>query len=292
MIAVLEKADFCSVDGGKVAFYIDNQQSKGVPIMVIHGGPGTPHGYLRTLSSMLTDHPVIYYDQLDCGLSDKPNRSENWTLERSVEEIGHLQRHLGLDQFYLYAHSAGTMIGLDFALKYPNALKGLILASPVISMAHYKVGIDSLLMKLPREIKTRLINYSQGVFVDRFDLMEANAYFAERHQCRLTVWPDALFESSIMTNVSLRNYLWGESDIRVSGTLCDYERLERLSKCFVKSLLTCGEHDFIVPSSCEHYASHLPRARVEIINNASHHAHIEAPEHYQSILQHFLINAE
>lgn len=81
---------FSSVPGGKVWYKIHaakNVHHK-VPLVVVHGGPGVPHNYLKIFSQLGADRPVIFYDQLGCGRSRvKKANKKLWQLPRYVEEL-------------------------------------------------------------------------------------------------------------------------------------------------------------------------------------------------------------
>jgi len=54
---------------------------------MVHGGPGATHDYMMPLAALGKDRPVVFWDQLDCGESDHPQKPDNWTVERYVSEI-------------------------------------------------------------------------------------------------------------------------------------------------------------------------------------------------------------
>ncbi|HCA90098.1 MAG TPA: hypothetical protein DEO98_06965 [Legionellales bacterium] len=94
-----------------------------------------------------------------------------------------------------------------------------------------------------------------------------------------------MFESSVNTNVQLRNHMWGCNDFMVSGVLKDYERMPYLSECKVRTLITVGEYDFISPATCKTYADSMDNAKLVIIPDASHNSHLEQPKLYSDALQ-------
>ena len=54
----------------------------GLPLLLLHGGPGAGHDYLEPLAAIGDERPVIFYDQLGCGKSDIPGNPFLWTIER------------------------------------------------------------------------------------------------------------------------------------------------------------------------------------------------------------------
>jgi hypothetical protein len=56
------------------------------PLLTRHGGPGGPHyACMRSIGALAEEQPVILYDQLGCGRSDRPTDPALWTAERLAE---------------------------------------------------------------------------------------------------------------------------------------------------------------------------------------------------------------
>ena len=282
----------CAVPGGQVWYERLNPTAAGTPILVVHGGPGTPHDYLRALAALAPAHPVIVYDQLGCGRSDQPEEESLWRLERFVEELEVLVRHLRLDTFHLLAHSAGSMIACDYALANPRSLLSLSLVSPVLSVRQHLLEMQQLLAKLPTDVSSQLMLALNGGPTSSLEFLEATLYFSEQYMCRSSPWPDELMEASSNTNARVRDCLWGKTEFRVTGTLRNYERLEQLPTLATPSLLICGQHDFTTPRLCRRYSQALPNAELVVIDDASHMAHLEQPKRFANVLNPFLQRVE
>src|SRR6185369_6043923 len=81
----------------------------------------------------------IYYDQLEAGFSDHPNRKELWSIEHYVDEVEQVRQALHLDKsnFYVYGNSWGGLLATEYALAHPDALKGLIISNMMASIPEY-----------------------------------------------------------------------------------------------------------------------------------------------------------
>src|SRR5678810_383871 len=75
------------------------------------------------------------YDQLGCGNSDKPADTSLWVLDRFVEEVEQVRQAIGADStnFYILGNSWGGILGMQYALKYQNNMKSLIVANMMAS---------------------------------------------------------------------------------------------------------------------------------------------------------------
>ncbi|WP_434347402.1 proline iminopeptidase-family hydrolase [Myxococcus virescens] len=282
----------CPVEGGEIWYEVLNASAVRPPLLVVHGGPGTPHGYLRSLAALVPEHPVIVYDQLGCGRSDQPKDASLWRLERFVAELEALVRRLRLDAFHLLAHSAGTMLACDYALANPRTLLSLTMLSPVLSARQHQLEMKQLLERLPADVSSHLMMALNGGTVASIDYLEATLHFSEQYMCRMSPWPDALMEVSSHTNASVRDSLWGKTEFRITGSLRDYERLDRLPSLTVPSLLICGQHDFTTPRLCRRYSEAMANAELVVIDNASHMAHLEQPRRFANVLNPFLQRVE
>jgi len=88
------------VPGGRV-WWRQIGSGSGTPLLVLHGGPGAGHDYLEPLTTLAAERPVIFYDQLGCGRSDKPDQPKLWQVERFVREVDALRRTLNVDRMIL-----------------------------------------------------------------------------------------------------------------------------------------------------------------------------------------------
>ncbi|MCB9528428.1 MAG: alpha/beta hydrolase [Myxococcales bacterium] len=72
---------------------------------------------------------VVALDMLGYGKSDKPS-SFPYTMEAMAEVVRALVDHLGVERPILVGHSMGGQTALSYAIRYPDAVAGLVLAAP------------------------------------------------------------------------------------------------------------------------------------------------------------------
>jgi proline iminopeptidase len=114
-----------------------------IRVLLLHGGPGGTHEEFGNFDGYLPNEEIeyIYYDQLDSYYSDKPNDSTLWTTEHYVEEVEQVRKalHLNKDNFFLLGQSWGGILAMEYALKYQDNLKGLIVSN-MVAEYHWSNG--------------------------------------------------------------------------------------------------------------------------------------------------------
>lgn len=181
-------------------YKVVGELSSGIPLVILHGGPGFPHYYMLSLADLATsyDIPVIFYDQLGVGkstyLPDKP--SSFWTPELFIEELENLLRHLNIDEFDLLGHSWGGMLAAQFAAtKSPKGLRKLIISNSTASQRTWTKCLDDLVHILPDGVQSTLKEHEVAQTFAHQDYRDAINVFYARHMCRLSSLPDELIQT-------------------------------------------------------------------------------------------------
>ena len=128
-----------------------------IKVLLLNGGPGATHEYFECMENFLPKEGIefIYYDQLGCGNSDNPKDTAMWSLPRFVEEVEQVRQALNLnkDNFYLLGHSWGGILAAEYAFKYQQNLKGLIISNMMMSCPAYgKYAQDVLAQQMKPEV--------------------------------------------------------------------------------------------------------------------------------------------
>src|SRR3954463_13285421 len=108
-----------------------------IKILLLHGGPAMTHEYMECFESFFPEQGFEFYeyDQLGSYYSDQPTDSSLWTTARFVEEVEQVRKALGMnkDNFYLLGNSWGGILAMEYALKYQDNLKGLVISNMMAS---------------------------------------------------------------------------------------------------------------------------------------------------------------
>lgn len=284
---------YIPVTGGKIWYKIVGADKKTPPLLALHGGPGASHDYLEPLEALSDERPVIFYDQLGCGNSDKPSDISLWTIERFVNELEQVRTYLGLDKMHLLGQSWGTMLAVDFMLtKKPKGVMSLILSGPCLSSSRFASDQKVYLLELSDTLQ-KIISESEvsGCF-DSKEYQDAMMAYYKTHVCRLDPWPDCLNRTFEKLGHEVYEQMWGPSEFTITGTLKGYERVNLLKEISVPTLFTCGRYDEATPSTTAYYHSMLPGSEIVIFEGASHEHHLEKIGEYLEVVRSFINKAE
>lgn len=284
---------YIPVTGGKIWYKIVGTNKPGIPIMVLHGGPGASYDYLEPLAELADARPVIFYDQLGCGNSDRPDDRSLWTIERYVDELQQVRHALGLDEVHILGQSWGTSLAVDYLLtKRPDGVASLILSGPLLSTHRWIEDQKSYIEALPEELREIILKSEATGEFSSPQYQDAMMAYYKIHVCRLNPWTECLNKCFEKLNFSIYSYMWGPSEFTVTGALKNYDRVERLKEISIPVLFTCGFYDEATPATTGYYQENLPGSEIYIFNDASHEHHLEKPQEYLRVVRDFLHRAE
>lgn len=281
------KEGFIDVEGGKIWYRINGEGAK-TPLLLLHGGPGSSSYYLEPLKELSKDRPVIFIDQLGCGRSTRITDTTLMTIEKNVEQLEQVRKALKLERFYLYGHSWGTMLGMDYYLKYPKGIQALIFASPLFSTKIWTQDADTLIAALPEATQKAIResdeqkNYTSESYKQAMKVYY-KAHLRREHDTKSRKDTlDRYFGEKVYT------FMWGPSEFKATGNLLHYDRLKELRTIKIPTLLTAGEYDEARPSSVRYYTRLIPGAQFQVISNAAHVTMGDNPRENNRVLRQFL----
>ncbi len=282
---------FIKVPGGKVWYQIIGSGDK-PPVLVLHGGPGIPHYYLKPLAELAQDRSIIFYDQLGCGKSDKITDSSIMTIDHYVEELNQVVHHLGLSDYVLYGQSWGTMLGTDFYLKHPDGIRALILSSPALSIPMWLKDADTLIASLPDSVQHAIRSNEQNKTYDAPEYQKAVQTYYQNFVARKLPWSPDIDSCFALMGENVYKYMGGPSEFTITGCLKSYDRTGRLGEIKVPTLFLCGAYDEARPSTVSYYHSLVPGSTFAVIDNAGHLTTQDNPEQNNKLIKEFLLKTD
>jgi proline iminopeptidase len=270
-----------------------------VKLLVLHGGPGTFHVYLKPLERLAeAGFEVYFYDQLGGGASDAPDEPALWEIPRFVDEVEQVRRALGLEResFYLFGHSWGGILALEYALAHPDRLAGLVISNMMSSVPAYNEYADQVLIpQLDPAVlaEVRKLEAAGDYANPRYMELLVPAHY-EKHFLRLPAaeWPAEVNEAFARLNPKIYVPMQGPSELGASGKLERWDRSADLARITVPTLVIGARHDTMDPAHMEWMAKQLPRGRYQHCPNGSHLAMWDDPDPYFAGLLAFLRDAE
>jgi proline iminopeptidase len=267
-----------------------------VKVLLVNGGPGATHEYFECMESFLPAQGVefIYYDQLGCGNSDNPKDTAMWSLPRYVEEVEQVRQALNLtkDNFYLLGHSWGGILAAEYALKYQQNLKGLIISNMMMSAPAYgKYAQDVLAKQMKPEVlaEVRQIEAKKDFGNPRYmELLMPNFYAEHILRLPLDKWPEPVTRSFGKMNQSLYVSMQGPSEFGVAGKLVSWDRTKDLPKLSVPVLTIGGKYDTMDPAHMQWIATQVQHGTSLICPQGSHLSMYDDQQTYFKGLSKFL----
>lgn len=247
-------------------------------LLLLNGGPGASHEYFECFESFLPAEGIefIYYDQLGCGNSDNPDDTALWDLPRYVGEVEQVRKALNLssENFFLLGHSWGGILALEYAIKYQQNLKGLIISNMMASAIDYDKYAEEVLAKqMDQNVlgEIRAIETKGDFQNPRYmELLMPNYYSV--HILRLPVdqWPEPVARSFAKMNHSLYVTMQGPSEFGISGKLEKWDRTKELPQISVPTLVVGAKHDTMDPGHMKWMSEQLPNGSYLYCENGSH----------------------
>ncbi|MEL7424245.1 MAG: proline iminopeptidase-family hydrolase [Bacteroidota bacterium] len=259
-----------------------------IKVLLLHGGPGGTHEEWLAVDSYFPGEGIeyYYYDQLGSYYSDQPEDSTLWRTERFVEEVEQVRQALGLtpDNFYLMGQSWGGILAMEYALKYQENLKGLIISNMMASCPDYGAYAMEILgpqmePSLFEEIKA--FEAAEDFGNPRYMDILLNHHYTE-HVIRMPVdeWPDPVLRLFDHINPAVYVPMQGPSEFGIRGLLADWDVTDRLKEISIPTLVIGAAHDTMDPKHMEWMASEMQNGRYLHCPNGSHLAQFDDPEHY------------
>ena len=278
-----------AVPGGKIWYKVSGT-GKGIPVVILHGGPGMSSIYLKVFDDLGNDRQVVRYDQLGGGKSDKITDKALFTIDHFVKELELLRIHLGVEKWHVLGHSFGTIIALEYYRAYPERVSSLIFSSSSLDIKGLMESTRRLLATLPAPLQNAvkkaesMNNYNDPMYKKAVDQFYSLYYW--RHPVKADL--DSLFATF---NTEICTYML-RSGFTVTGTIKDYNPLSFLPQIKVPTMFTVGEFDAIAPDIVKKQADKVPGAKYRMFRGSGHMTSWDARDENLKAVREFLQSAD
>ncbi len=239
-----------------VYYEAPNFNPNALPIIFVHGAGGTSHKWAAQLPHLSKRFNPIAVDLPGHGNSD--GQGFNLIADYSAF-IKAFADALNLNNFALAGQSMGGGVTLDFAFRYPELLKAMVL-----------IDTGARLRVAPDFLETMRLGHNPPNLIQL-------AYSSKTPE-------DVIINGE-------KDFKSTSNPVRYGDFLaCDaFDLRASLAEIRVPALVICGEEDLLTPlKSSEFLKDNLPLASLDIIPNAGHMSMIEQPEAVNMAIETFL----
>ncbi|WP_174237121.1 proline iminopeptidase-family hydrolase [Mycobacterium basiliense] len=280
-----------AVPGGKVWFKRVGG-GPGLPLLVVHGGPGLPHDYLRSLERLADEREVIFWDQLGCGNSECPSNVDLWTMERSVAEMDAVVHALDLNSCHIFGNSWGGMLAQQYVLDAACGAASLTISNSTASIPAFADYVSRLKSELDPATQSAIDHHEAAGTTDSAEYQAAITTWNETYLCRVRPWPSELYEAFQNMGNEIFQTMFGPSDFRIVGTIRNWDVVDRLTAITLPTLLLAGKFDECSPEHMREMHRRISGSRYEFFESTAHLPFIEEPTRFDRVMREFLSQHE
>jgi len=267
-----------------------------IKVLLLHGGPGATHEQFEALDSYFPAAGIeyYYYDQLGSAFSDQPDEPSLWDLPRFVEEVEQVRQALHLDRsnFYLLGQSWGGLLAMEYALKYQQNLKALIISNMVASIPEYNRYARDVLMPAmdPKVLAQVLELEAAGKYEDpRYESLLMDHFYVD-HILRMPAdqWPNPVVRAFRDINKKIYIPMQGPSEMGSHGKLDKWDRTPDLHLITVPTLAIGARYDTMEPAQMQRIARSVKQGRYLYCPRGGHMAMYDDQTIYMAGLIRFI----
>ena len=273
--------------------YVLGDITKGIPLIILHGGPGGCIERYEPLEK-LADFgiPLIFYDQLGCGYSKVPkNHKIIWNFRIFLDEFENLVKYFGLKKYHILGHSWGGMLALEFTCNFNHdGLEKLILFSTLPSTKIWNDEHLKMLDEFTPEERQAVLDENKGKKFDKKLYKIALKKFYKNHVGKRSkdIYP---FKTKRFpkTNKEIYEKMWGKSELFGTGTLANWNVEDKLHKIDVPTLILSGALDESTPAINELMNKEIKDSKWVLLKNSHHIGYAEEPDLVIKTIKNFIL---
>jgi proline-specific peptidase len=265
--------------------------SDAVPLLALHGGPGSTHNYFEPLERLAAERPVVLYDQIGCGRSDRP-RDIDWGVDVFREEVAAVREQLGLERVHLLGTSWGGMLAQEHVLSGATGIVSLVLSSTLANLALWNEEQLKLRAQLPADVIEVLDRHETAGTFDDPEYERALEAYNDRHFYRGPKPRPELERMAAEKATDVYRAMQGPNEWTTTGALAGWDTRARLHEIDVPTLVVRGRHDMCTDRVAQELVDGIRGAREVVFEHSSHTPVLEETDRYLDVVGAFLRSAE
>jgi proline-specific peptidase len=271
--------------------FVGDLNSATTPLLALHGGPGSTHNYFAPLERLADQRPVVVYDQIGCGKSDRPDDIE-WNVDVFRDEVAAVREQLGLERIHLLGTSWGGMLAQEHVLSGADGVVSLVLSSTLANLALWNEEQLKLRAQLPPDVIEVLDRHEQAETYDDPEYEEALQVYFDRHFYRGPK-PRAELEAMAKEKATdVYRAMQGPNEWTTTGALKGWDTRDRLHEIEMPTLVVRGGHDMCTEQIARELVEGIPNTREIVLEHSSHTPVLEETDRYLEVVRDFMREAE
>jgi len=265
--------------------------SAAAPLLALHGGPGSTHHYFGPLEKLADERPVVVYDQLGCGSSDRPHDVE-WSVAVFRDEVDAVRSDLGLERIHLLGTSWGGMLALEHVLSGAEGIVSLILSSTLASIQQWAAEQLALKNALPPDVVEVLDRHELKRTYDDPEYDQAMEAYFDRHFYRGRRPRPELELMEAQRGRDVYRAMQGPNEWTPTGALRGWDVRDRLGEIDVPTLVIRGRHDMCTDPIAATLTEGISESREVVLEESSHTPLLEETDRYLASIGAFMRQCE
>ena len=284
-----EVSGFLNINGNQLYYNISGY---GDTIVVLHGGPGFSHQYMKPqLDSLLSNHfTLLYFDQRGSGWSDGHDDTLNLKIENFVEDLELLRKHFKISELNLLGHSFGGLLGMYYSIKYSKKVSSLILVDSDAASFELRTPyqIETINSRLTEEQNLYLDSLEK---TDNFKNYDPEIYTKYYKSYLTTYFANPSDTSKLKLGFdSLSVPKINRTNSKVRMNLGEYDIHGQISAINCKTLIMQGTESVFSVEGAMAIQNNIPKSEIHLFENCGHFEYIESPEKFRNLILGFYKN--
>ncbi len=280
------------IDGGGARIF-HKTLGRGMPLLLLHGGPGADHSdFLPALKPLAKHCQLILIDERGSGRSERLADPKQYTLEEMVKDIERVRKYLKLSRLVVLGHSFGGILAQAYAVRHPRRLLGLVLAGTGSSARCIDADFRQIRRHLPARLRARLDRHEKaGIFQADGEYQKDYAGAAARALApyMYASTPPHRFNHPPPLGMEVLREMWvRRSDFRIDGNLKGFDFTRTLAGVKAPALVVIGDRDIVSTRTAEVSRACLPRASLVVMAECAHMMFIDQTAIFNRLLEAFL----
>jgi proline iminopeptidase len=266
-------ASVVAVDGARLAYRIEGQ---GQPCLVL----GLPRVFSGALRERLQ---LVFVDLRHSAPSDPSFRPDQISIETYADDIEQIRRALALDDVVVMGHSVHATIALEYARRYPEHVRGVVVTGAVPNTADYDAALEQLRQEASEERKELRARNQADLTPELRARLSPTEFFIREYVARGPMhWYDMTYDGT---------WLWEGTELnlpvleRLYDLVDPYDLAQGPGEITVPVLIAHGRYDYGAPYTLwERHRHKLPRNTFALLPRSGHTPPLEEPDSFDEQL--------